>query len=301
MKEKSSCCDLSRHFWFPDEWQVAAILLQPSLLTLPPDSRTEVPGTEMAVGDDGHGQAAQAVVIGPKCPHGSQAMGWVGGREHPRQRAGKQEEVGGKRSQRLPAGPAESLIQLCMAHVIHDEGHACEVGQGPGDSLPRYLISGPGESSQQSPSHSLLLQPTDPDLSRRRLWFLPLWPSASLIASIGMPLSVWQIKGRFLVLPPPQPESLSARWGQRLINHIKGCIVCASPKEDEWHLEATGCTHESCLHFCEFKQLEGGVGPPSSEGSPCPNSPDVCLCPSHGGQFVSGSYLTVRYFLWCRF
>lgn len=118
MKEKSSCCDLSRRFWFPNEWQVAAILLQPSPLTLPPDSRTEVPGTEMAVGDDGHRQADQAVVVGPKCPHGSQAMGGVGGGSTPGKGQGSKRGWGGKRSQRLLAGPAESLIQLCMAHVI---------------------------------------------------------------------------------------------------------------------------------------------------------------------------------------
>lgn len=67
---------------------------------------------------------------------------------------------GGKRSQRLPAGPAESLIQLFMAHVIRlmKDVHV-RLGRDLGDFLPRSLTSGPGEYSQESTSHSLLLQP----------------------------------------------------------------------------------------------------------------------------------------------
>lgn len=58
------------------KWQPCFSSLSP--LTRPLDCRTEVPGAETAVGGDGHGQADQAVVIGPKRPHGSQAVGCGG-------------------------------------------------------------------------------------------------------------------------------------------------------------------------------------------------------------------------------
>ena len=61
-----------------------------------------MPGTELAVGDDGHGQAAQAVVIGPKCPHGSQAMG-LGGAGVP-QAKGREARGGGWKEKPAPAG-----------------------------------------------------------------------------------------------------------------------------------------------------------------------------------------------------
>lgn len=138
MKEKSSCCDLSRLFWFPNEWQVAAILLQPSPLTLPPDSRTEVPGTEMAVGDDGHGQADQAVVIGPKCPHGSQSMGSGWGAGIPQ---AKGREARGDGVEREASACRQDLwrasFNCAWPTWSHDEGRAREVGQGPGRLPPQ--------------------------------------------------------------------------------------------------------------------------------------------------------------------
>ena len=121
-----------------------------SPLTRPPDCRTEVPGAETAVGGDEHGQADQAVVIGPKGPHGSQAVGW-GGVGGGRQRAGKQEGAGWKEKPALAS-------RICgeLHPIVHgprdppDEGCAREAGQGPGDFLPRSLTSGPGEYSSRA-------------------------------------------------------------------------------------------------------------------------------------------------------
>ena len=272
MKEKSSCCDLSRGFWFSNEWQVAATLLQP-FPTRPPDSRTEVPVAETAMGDDGHGQVDQAVAIGPKCPHGSQAVwwGWGGvtqatGREA---RGGEVEREASACQQDLRRASSN-----CSWPTWSARWRMCTWGwAGTWEtSFPGLWPPGRGSTPRRAPptvhfsSHRLWSE------SVSALWFLPLCVSALLIASVGMPLSVWQRQGRFPVLPPPQPESLSTR----LINHVKGCIVCASPKEDEWHLTATRCIHESCLHFCQFKWLGGGAGPPLQRALLAP-TPQMCV------------------------
>lgn len=170
------------------KWQPCFSSLSP--LTRPLDCRTEVPGAETAVGGDGHGQADQAVVTGPKRPHGSQAVRW-GGVGGGRQRAGKQEGAGWKEK------PALASRTWGEPHpIVHgprdppDEGCAREAGQGPW-RLPSQVFDLRARGIlQQSSSHSPLLQPPDPDLSLCRLFGFFLCLSASLSASVGTLLSV---------------------------------------------------------------------------------------------------------------